>query len=168
MDRPTSGQVMVDNTEVGSMNERALEGYRLRKVGFVFQFYNLIPSVSAVENVELPMAMAGISESQSRERALALLDIVGLKGKAQKRPEELSGGEQQRVAICLALANDPQLILADEPTGNLDSANSDIVANFLVSLATDFGKTVIMVSHDQKVVSTFPTAYAMRDGKFVQ
>jgi putative ABC transport system ATP-binding protein len=168
MDRPTSGQVLVDNAEVGSMNERALEGYRLRKVGFVFQFYNLIPSVSAVENVELPMAMAGIPEAQSRERALELLDIVGLKSKAQKRPEELSGGEQQRVAICLALANDPQLILADEPTGNLDSANADIVAKFLVSLATDFGKTVVMVSHDQNVVSKFPTAYAMRDGKFVQ
>ncbi len=167
VDRPTSGQIFVDGQDIAQMSERALEQYRLHKVGFVFQFYNLIPSISALENVELPMLMAGRSEADSRARALAILGMVGLEGKSRKRPEELSGGEQQRVAVALALANDPALILADEPTGNLDSTNADAIARLLCSLATDYGKTVIMVSHDAKVVSNFPTVYSMRDGRFV-
>ena len=166
VDRPTGGEVHVDGQNIGSMDERSLEIYRLRKVGFVFQFYNLIPSISAVENVELPMIMAGRSEDASRERAHAILTLVGLDHKANKRPEELSGGEQQRVGVGLALANDPALILADEPTGNLDSANADAIARLLVSLATEHGKTVIMVSHDAKTVEHFPARYAMRDGVF--
>ena len=166
VDRPSGGRVEVDGLDVGGMDERALEVYRLRKVGFVFQFYNLIPSISAIENIELPMIMAGQSEAQSRERAKAILDLVGLAHKALKRPEELSGGEQQRVGVGLALANDPALILADEPTGNLDSVNADAIARLLVSLAVDHGKTVIMVSHDAKTVAHFPTTYAMRDGRF--
>lgn len=166
VDRPTSGRVHVDGADIGGMDERALEVYRLRKVGFVFQFYNLIPSISAIENLELPMIMAGRAERESRERAQGILDLVGLAHKSQKRPEELSGGEQQRVAVGLALANDPALILADEPTGNLDSVNADAIARLLVSLATEHGKTVIMVSHDQKTVDHFPHRYAMRDGQF--
>jgi putative ABC transport system ATP-binding protein len=166
VDRPSGGRVQVDGQDIGGMDERALEGYRLRKVGFVFQFYNLIPSITALENVELPMIMAGQSESASRERAHGILKLVGLDHKAHKRPEELSGGEQQRVAVGLALANDPALILADEPTGNLDSVNADAIARLLVSLATDHGKTVIMVSHDAKTVEHFPVTYAMRDGRF--
>jgi putative ABC transport system ATP-binding protein len=166
VDRPTGGHVQVDGQDIGGMDERALEVYRLRKVGFVFQFYNLIPSITAVENVELPMIMAGQSESVSRERAHGILGLVGLDDKAHKRPEELSGGEQQRVAVGLALANDPALILADEPTGNLDSVNADAIARLLVSLATDHGKTVVMVSHDAKTVEHFPVTFAMRDGRF--
>ena len=166
VDRPTSGRVGVDGLDVGGMDERALETYRLRKVGFVFQFYNLIPSISAIENIELPMIMAGQPEAQSRERAHAILALVGLDHKARKRPEELSGGEQQRVGVGLALANDPALILADEPTGNLDSVNADAIARLLVSLASEHGKTVIMVSHDAKTVAHFPVTYAMRDGRF--
>lgn len=166
VDRPSGGRVHVDGKDVGNMDERALEVYRLRRVGFVFQFYNLIPSISAIENIELPMIMSGQSEAQSRERAQAILGLVGLGHKALKRPEELSGGEQQRVAVGLALANDPALILADEPTGNLDSVNADAIARLLVSLASDHGKTVIMVSHDAKTVEHFPTTYAMRDGSF--
>ncbi len=166
VDRPTSGRVGVDGLDVGGMDERGLETYRLRKVGFVFQFYNLIPSISAIENIELPMIMAGQPEAQSRERAHAILALVGLDHKARKRPEELSGGEQQRVGIGLALANDPALILADEPTGNLDSVNADAIARLLVSLASEHGKTVIMVSHDAQTVAHFPISYAMRDGRF--
>jgi len=166
VDRPTSGRVQVDGADIGAMDERALEAYRLRKVGFVFQFYNLIPSISAIENIELPMIMSGRSELESRERARRILGLVGLEHKADKRPEELSGGEQQRVAVGLALANDPALILADEPTGNLDSVNADAIARLLVSLATDHGKTVIMVSHDAQTVAHFPCRYAMRDGRF--
>jgi putative ABC transport system ATP-binding protein len=166
VDRPTGGHVKVDGQDIGGMDERALEVYRLRKVGFVFQFYNLIPSITALENVELPMIMAGQSERASRERAHGILGLVGLDHKAHKRPEELSGGEQQRVAVGLALANDPALILADEPTGNLDSVNANAIARLLVSLATDHGKTVIMVSHDAKTVEHFPATFSMRDGRF--
>ncbi len=147
------------------MTERQLEQYRLRKVGFVFQFFNLIPSLSAIENLELPMLIAGIpAEERARSRAETLLETVGLREKGFKRPEELSGGEQQRVAVCLALVNDPPIILADEPTGNLDSANAKIIADLLIDLAQERGKTVIVASHDPKVVEAFPRVYHMRDG----
>jgi putative ABC transport system ATP-binding protein len=167
VDRPSSGSILIDSQDLTAMNERALETHRLRRVGFVFQFFNLIPSVTAFENIELPMVMAGKPEAECRERARHLLGLVGLEAKGQKRPEELSGGEQQRVGVALALANDPALILADEPTGNLDSTNANAIAMLLRSLAIEHGKTVIMVSHDPKTVEVFPTVYSMRDGLFV-
>jgi putative ABC transport system ATP-binding protein len=166
VDRPTTGQVLIDGQDLAQTNERGLEQHRLRRVGFVFQFFNLVPSITAFENLELPMVMAGTPESECRPRARKLLALVGLEAKGEKRPEELSGGEQQRVAIALALANDPSLILADEPTGNLDSVNASAIANLLKSLALDHGKTVVMVSHDPKTVEVFPTIHAMRDGRF--
>jgi putative ABC transport system ATP-binding protein len=166
VDRPTTGKILIDDKDITQMSERELEKHRLLKVGFVFQFFNLIPSITAFENLELPMVMAGLSEGECRERARKLLGLVGLDAKGQKRPEELSGGEQQRVAVALALANDPALILADEPTGNLDTTNATAIAKLLRSLATDYGKTVIMVSHDPKTVEEFPTVHAMRDGRF--
>jgi putative ABC transport system ATP-binding protein len=167
VDRPTTGRILIDGQDVTQMTERALEKHRLLRVGFVFQFFNLIPSITAIENLELPMVMAGVPESECHVRAKALLGLVGLEAKGQKRPEELSGGEQQRVAVALALANDPALILADEPTGNLDSTNAAVIATLLKSLAVEHGKTVIMVSHDPKTVEIFPTVHAMRDGRFV-
>jgi putative ABC transport system ATP-binding protein len=167
VDRPSGGRITIDGEDLTAMNERLLEKHRLLNVGFVFQFFNLIPSITAIENLELPMVMAGVPDAQCRERAQTLLDMVGLGDKGHKRPEELSGGEQQRVAIALALANDPALILADEPTGNLDSVNAAVIAKLLTTLATDYGKTVILVSHDPKTVEHFPTVYAMRDGQFV-
>jgi len=167
VDRPSGGSILIDGQDLTAMNERALETHRLRRVGFVFQFFNLIPSVTALENIELPMVMAGTPEAECRGRATHLLGLVGLEAKGHKRPEELSGGEQQRVGVALALANDPALILADEPTGNLDSTNANAIATLLKSLATEHGKTVIMVSHDPKTVEVFPTVYSMRDGRFV-
>lgn len=167
VDRPTSGKISIDGRDLTQMNERMLESYRLHQVGFVFQFFNLIPSMTAFENMELPMIVAGLPERECRERARELLQLVGLEAKGHKRPDELSGGEQQRVGVALALANDPALILADEPTGNLDSKNSEIIVKLLCSLALDNGKTVIMVSHDPKSVAHFPAEYAMRDGQFV-
>ena len=164
MDRPTGGDIWVNGANVASMTERQLEEYRLRQVGFVFQFFNLIPSLSAVENLELPMLIAGRPAEERRARAEALLETVGLRQKGFKRPEELSGGEQQRVAVCLALVNDPPLVLADEPTGNLDSGNARIISGMLVDLAKERGKTVIIASHDPKVVETFPRVFHMRDG----
>src|SRR5262245_32795040 len=167
VDRPTTGRIVIDGQDLTQMNERALEKHRLLRVGFVFQFFNLIPSITAIENLELPMVMAGVAESECHSRAKMLLGLVGLEAKGQKRPEELSGGEQQRVAVALALANDPALILADEPTGNLDSANAHAIATLLRSLATDYGKTVVMVSHDPKTAEVFPEVHAMRDGRFI-
>src|SRR6266513_4156454 len=149
------------------MNERALEKHILLRVGFVFQFFNLIPSITAIKNLELQMLMAGVRESECRQRARALLGLVGLEAKGQKRPEELSGGEQQRVAVALALANDPSLILADEPTGNLDTGNTETITALFLSLAEKYGKTVIMASHDPKAVEHFKKVYNMRDGNFV-
>jgi len=168
VDRPTTGTILIDDQDLTLMNERALETHRLRRVGFVFQFFNLIPSITAFENLELPMVMAGTPEVECRGRARSLLALVGLEAKGDKRPEQLSGGEQQRVAVALALANDPALILADEPTGNLDSTNAASIAGLLKSLSLDHGKTVIMVSHDAKAVEVFPTVYGMRDGRFVE
>ena len=168
VDRPTTGRILIDGQDLTQMNERALEKHRLLRVGFVFQFFNLIPSITAIENLELPMVMAGVPESACQSRAKTLLGLVGLEAKGRKLPEELSGGEQQRVAVALALANDPALILADEPTGNLDSTNAAVIANLLKSLAAEHGKTVIMVSHDPKTVELFPTVHAMRDGRFVR
>ena len=168
VDRPTGGEIQVDGEKLTQASERALERHRLLHVGFVFQLFNLVPSMTAIENIELPMLVAGRQEQECRQRVQALLDMVGLGAKGQKRPEELSGGEQQRVAIALALANDPALILADEPTGNLDLKNAQIITRLLLSLAKDYGKTVIMVSHDPKIVEQFPKVHSMRDGQFVE
>src|SRR6267378_5245834 len=162
VDRPTTGKILIEGQDLSAMNERGLEQHRLHRVGFVFQFFNLIPSITAIENLELPMVMAGVPESECQSRAKVLLGLVGLEAKGQKLPEELSGGEQQRVAVALALANDPALILADEPTGNLDSNTTEVIAKLLVSLAADHGKTVIMSSHDPKAVGYFPAVHSMR------
>ncbi len=166
MDRASDGSIVVDGQDVTRMGERQAEQYRLKKVGFIFQFFNLVPSLSAIENLELPMILANVPKPQRLDKAQKLLQMVGLGEKGHKRPEELSGGEQQRVAVCLALVNDPDVILADEPTGNLDVANMEIITRLLISLAKEQGKTVIVATHDQKMADTFPNIYRMRDGKF--
>ena len=166
VDVASAGTIIVDGQDLTRATERALENYRLLKVGFVFQFFNLIPTLSALENVELPMMVAGKPERERAARARSLLDMVGLEAKGHQRPEQLSGGEQQRVSVAVALSNDPPLIVADEPTGNLDSKTTEVIARLLVSLATDHGKTIIMASHDPKAVGCFPAVRAMRDGAF--
>jgi putative ABC transport system ATP-binding protein len=167
VDHASGGEIFVGDQRLDSFSERELEKYRLHKVGFVFQFFNLIPTLTAGENLELPMLIAGADPAERRRRIEALLEMVGLQAKGQKRPEELSGGEQQRVAVALALANDPSLILADEPTGNLDTENTRTIAALFLSLAETYGKTVIMASHDPKAVEQFKKIYNMRDGNFV-
>jgi len=167
VDHPTGGDILVGNQKLTSLSDRDLEKYRLHKVGFVFQFFNLIPTLTAMENLELPMMVAGIGAEQRKSRSDGLLQMVGLGAKGHKRPEELSGGEQQRVAVALALANDPALILADEPTGNLDTENTKTISALFLSLADRYGKTVIMASHDPKAVEQFKKVYNMRDGNFV-
>lgn len=167
VDHPSGGQIRVGDQELTSLTERELERYRLLRVGFVFQFFNLIPTLTALENLELPMLIAGIGPSERVKRCEGLLQMVGLGDKINKRPEELSGGEQQRVAVALALANDPALILADEPTGNLDTENTVAIAALFSSLAERHGKTVIMASHDPKAVEQFTKTYHMRDGRLI-
>ncbi|MDA2934229.1 ABC transporter ATP-binding protein [Acidobacteria bacterium AH-259-D05] len=165
VDRPDRGLLQVGDKELSKqMTEGNLSNYRLYEVGFVFQAFNLIPGLTAQENLALPMTVAGKKHAQRVERAQALLELVGMREKASKRPDELSGGEQQRVAISLALVNDPLLILADEPTGNLDSGNAMIVADLLCSLAHDYEKTVIIATHDPAVGSKGDLVFQMRDG----
>jgi len=167
VDHPTGGEIVVGDQKLTSLSERDLEKYRLHKVGFVFQFFNLIPTLTAVENLELPMLIAGLGTEERKKRTNGLLEMVGLGAKGHKRPEELSGGEQQRVAVALSLANDPSLILADEPTGNLDTENTKTISALFLSLAERHGKTVIMASHDPKAVEQFKKVYNMRDGNLV-
>ena len=167
LDRPTAGSIYVDGWDVAKASERELERYRLLKVGFVFQFFNLIPTLTALENVELPMAMAGVSKSKRRKRALELLDMVGLSGRVNHRPDELSGGEQQRVAIACALANDPPLILADEPTGEVDREAAKGIVKLLVGLGRDYGKTVIIATHNPEVARSTDRILRIEDGVIV-
>ena len=167
VDHATGGEILVGDQKLTSLSERELEKYRLHKVGFVFQFFNLIPTLTALENLELPMLIAGVESAERKKRSDRLLQMVGLGDKGHKRPEELSGGEQQRVAVALSLANDPSVILADEPTGNLDTENTKTISALFLSLAERYGKTVIMASHDPKAVEQFKKVYNMRDGNFV-
>ncbi len=167
VDHATGGEILIGDQKLTSLSERELEKYRLHKVGFVFQFFNLIPTLTALENLELPMLIAGVEPAERKKRSDRLLQMVGLGDKGHKRPEELSGGEQQRVAVALSLANDPSVILADEPTGNLDTENTKTISALFLSLAERYGKTVIMASHDPKAVEQFKKVYNMRDGNFV-
>jgi len=167
LDRPTKGSVIVDGEDIARLDDERLSEYRNRKVGFVFQLYNLVPYLTAVENVELPMAIAGVAGSVRRKRALELLEAVGLKGKAFKRPTELSGGEQQRVAIARALANNPSIVLADEPTGNLDSASGLQIVKLFRELVDNYRVTVVMVTHNLEYLRYADVVYRIRDGVIV-
>ncbi len=149
--KPSAGRVYVDGINIVSLPEKELVKYRRTKVGIVFQFFNLVPTLTALENVELPMVLAGIPRSKRKERARELLRIVGLEERMHHKPSELSGGEQQRVAIAAALANDPPLILADEPTGELDSTTGMQIAKLFKELNRELGKTIIIVTHDLAV-----------------
>jgi len=151
LDQATGGYVQVGDTVVTALNPFQLVEYRRKTVGHIFQTLNLIPTLTAAENVELPMIALGVPRSMRIQRVKELLEIVGLTERANHKPEELSGGKQQRVAIAAALANDPPLILADEPTGELDTANAKIVVNYLSKVNKELGKTIIMVTHDPSV-----------------
>ena len=150
LDRPSRGAVTVAGQRLDALGEDELAAFRAQHVGFVFQFFNLIPVLSAVENVELPLLLTPLAKSERRERALTALRVVGLAERADHRPNELSGGEQQRVAIARAFVSDPELIVADEPTGDLDAKNAEATLELLRTLRRDFGKTVVMVTHDPR------------------
>jgi putative ABC transport system ATP-binding protein len=168
LDKPTNGTIEVDGEVISRGSDHQLIQYRRNQIGFIFQSYNLIPNLSAIENAMLPMEFAGVSKRERRERAVALLDQVGLKGaKQQRRPAKLSGGEQQRVAIARALANRPKLILADEPTGNLDSKTGRVIVTLLHGLARSEQTTILAVTHDLAIAGRTDMTYEMEDGKLV-
>lgn len=167
LDRPDEGEVIIDGMDVLKLKDEQLAEIRLRKIGFVFQFFNLLPRLSAVENVELPMLLAGVQEEKARERAKYLLELVGLGARLNHRPFELSGGEQQRVAIARALVNDPKIVLADEPTGNLDTKSGEEIIKLMKQLNSKLKQTFIVVTHDRKIASIADRIIHLRDGMIV-
>ena len=166
LDRPSAGQLSVAGQRVGELSERALAHLRRDAIGFVFQAFQLMDELTAQENVELPALLAGHSPNQARARATALLEQVGLADRARHLPSMLSGGQRQRVAIARALVNDPEIVLADEPTGNLDSASAFDVLSLLGDLHAK-GLTLVIVTHDERIAATADRLISMRDGAFI-
>jgi len=165
LDEPTSGKVVVNGRDLSELNNGELADFRLKTIGFIFQFYNLIPIYTALENVEVPMNLAKVPKKEREARALELLRLVGLGLRVDHKPDELSGGEQQRVAIARALANSPSLILADEPTGDLDSKSAISLMKLIKMLKEKYNQTFIIVTHDPLVVRECPKVYTIRDGR---
>ena len=168
LDRPTTGQVIVNGQDLGELSEARLSKWRSENLGFIFQMYNLMPVLTAQENVELPLLLTPLSRSERRKHAAASLRIVGLEDRADHLPRQLSGGQEQRVAIARALANDPVLLLADEPTGNLDAVSAREVLDLLESLNAQFGTTIIMVTHDPNAARRAKRLLHLEKGVFVQ
>jgi putative ABC transport system ATP-binding protein len=166
LDAPSSGSVLIDTVDITRLDEDSLARLRGEKVGFVFQFFHLIPSLTAYENVAVPMEIAGLDDA--RPRAEQLLEEVGLTGRAHHYPSQLSGGEQQRVALARALANDPPIVLADEPTGNLDSANGRHILELLRKIHSGRGTTIVLVTHDAELAAIADARLMMRDGRVVE
>jgi putative ABC transport system ATP-binding protein len=164
LDRPTSGKVFLDGIDIFSLNDSQLATVRNDKLGFIFQSYNLINRTTVLKNVEFPGIVGGMSDADRRRRALKLLDFLGIKNKANFKPLNLSGGQQQRVAIARALMNDPKIILADEPTGNLDTKTGIDVFNLLTLLSREFKRTIIMVTHNPELAAATDRAIHIRDG----
>ncbi len=165
LDRPSLGRIWVGSRDITALDENELAGYRRREVGFVFQAFNLVSTMTALQNVAFPMFFARVSPARRQKRARLLLEAVGLAGRMDHRPTELSGGEQQRVAIARALANDPVIILADEPTGNLDSQTGAEVMSLLAKLNQEQGRTVLAVSHDPTVMDFVRRSVHLLDGR---
>ena len=164
IDRPTSGKVVVAGTDVGQLSEGALAKWRSRSVGFIFQFYNLIPVLTAVENVELPLLLTKLSKAQRRDRALTALKVVGLADRSKHYPRQLSGGQEQRVAIARAIVGDPSVLVADEPTGDLDAKSAEDILALMETLNREFHKTIVMVTHDPRAASRAHVQHHLEKG----
>ena len=167
LDVPTRGKILIDDKDISRLNEGGLAYIRREKIGFVFQFFNLIPSLTAIQNVELPMVFNGMDGTVRKEKAKKILEDMGLEKRINHRPSELSGGETQRVAIARAMANNPTFIVADEPTGNLDSRAGEEIMNIFEKLNKD-GKTIIMVTHDSKIGRRAEKIIRLQDGKIIK
>ena len=167
LDKPTSGAVFIDGVNTASLNENELAEIRREKIGFIFQQFNLIHSLNALENVSLPMFFAGVSSEERMKRAAELLAKVGLRERMHHKPSELSGGQQQRVAIARALSNNPEIIIGDEPTGNVDSETGNAIMGILEGLNHE-GRTVIVVTHDTEIAAHAPKVKRMKDGRLLE
>jgi len=167
LDRPSEGAVRIENVALSSLDDRHLAELRRRKIGLVFQFFNLIPVLSALENAALPLTLDGVGAKESKTRTTEWLTRVGLGERLNSRPDQLSGGQQQRVAIARALCAEPALVLADEPTGNLDSRSSEDVAGLLRQVSKEWGRTVLMVTHDPSIAAYADRILFLKDGKIV-
>ncbi len=167
IDKPTKGKLLIKDVDVSKMNGNALTRLRLHELGFVFQHFYLLPALSAYENIELPLSEAGVPREIRKKRITELLEAVGLDGRAKHRLGQLSGGEQQRVAIARALANNPPIILADEPTGELDSANGKNVLDLLTWINREYRKTIIVVTHDDSIALRAMRIIKLQDGKII-
>src|SRR6185436_13004427 len=163
LDAPSTGEILIAGTDITRLDEDALARLRGEKIGFVFQFFHLVPSLTAIENIQVPMEIAG--RKDARRRAQELLDEVGLHDRGHHYPAQLSGGEQQRIAIARAMANDPPLILADEPTGNLDSSNGRNILDLLLQVRRSRGVTLVIVTHDPAVAAVADAQLVLRDGR---
>jgi putative ABC transport system ATP-binding protein len=168
LDTPSDGRVLIDGVDITNLDERALTRVRNEKIGFVFQFFNLIPTLTALENVALPIQFARKRRYNPTKRANELLDLLGLSDRMDHRPAQLSGGEQQRVALARALANDPPLLLGDEPTGNLDTFSSEMVMRALRNVQNELGTTVLIVTHDMDIASQMDRLVSLIDGKIAE
>lgn len=168
LDTPTTGRIEIDGVDITRMSEGRLSEVRNEKIGFVFQFFNLIPTLTALENVALPIEFANQPKFDAEKRARELLDLLGLSDRLNHRPMELSGGQQQRVAIARALANNPPLLLADEPTGNLDSQASEVVLQALRDVWRETGTTVVLVTHDRELAARMDRVMELIDGRIVR
>ncbi len=164
IDRPTSGQVNVAGTDVARLSESDLAKWRSRNVGFIFQFYNLIPVLSAVENVELPLLLTRLGKRERRDRALTALKVVGLADRSSHYPRQLSGGQEQRVAIARAIVADPKVLVADEPTGDLDAKSAEEILALMETLNLEFRKTIVMVTHDPRAAQRAHTQHHLEKG----
>jgi putative ABC transport system ATP-binding protein len=167
IDTPTEGEILYEGRQVSSLSPEQLADFRLGSLGFIFQAYNLIPVLSALENVEYPMVLQGVGKAERRKRGLDALDAVGLKGYANRRPDALSGGQQQRVAVARSIVHNPKVVLADEPTANLDSKTAASLLDLMVSLNRDKGVTFIFSSHDPAVLERARRVVHIRDGRLV-
>jgi putative ABC transport system ATP-binding protein len=164
LDRPDEGEILFEGRNVLNLNDDELAELRLRKIGFVFQSFNLLPRLTALENVKIPLVLAGLPDKEADEKARKLLDLVGLGKRLSHRPSELSGGEQQRVAIARALINNPKLVLADEPTGNLDTKSGWEIVNLMTKLNREMGQTFIVVTHDPQIAEAADRIIYLKDG----
>lgn len=165
LDKPDAGSVHILGQELSRLNNSQTDSLRNSSIGFIFQFHHLLPEFSAEENIMIPLLIKGISRGEAQKRSDELIELVNLSHRKKHRPSELSGGEQQRIAVARAIANDPPLIFADEPTGNLDSANSEVINNFFIQLRDDYGKTLIIVTHNKDLMAIADNTVAMQDGK---
>ncbi len=165
---PDSGSLIIDGTETRSLDKRQLSAFRNKEIGFVFQFHHLLPEFTSVENVMIPALIAGKSEKEAKNAALELLDTLGLSERIAHKPSELSGGEQQRVAIARALINQPAVLFADEPSGNLDSATKSELHNLFFKLRDTFGQTIVIVTHDPDLAKMCDRSLFMKDGVFIE